>query len=150
MTRAAKSRLMSCRSWQPPSTQRDYTRDVERRVGRIVPHVFHRNGKPTKRLDVARQQACRRAGVLGKDGRPRDSPRPPALRRPCARPGRSPTPRRHADSRPQDGSHVAPLLDHRDQRPPGRPGQGARLPYPGQPGAKQAWIGFCGFCVILC
>jgi len=51
--------------------QRAYTRDVERRLGRIVAHVFHRNGKPIKRMDVARQQACRRAGVLGKDGRPK-------------------------------------------------------------------------------
>lgn len=51
--------------------QRDYTRDVERRSGQIVVHVFHRNGKPIKRMDVARQAACRRAGVLGKDGRPK-------------------------------------------------------------------------------
>ena len=51
--------------------QRDYTRDVERRTGRIVAHVFHRNGKPIKRMDVARQSACRRAGVLAPDGRPK-------------------------------------------------------------------------------
>jgi integrase len=49
--------------------QREYTRDVERRLGRIVAHVFHRSGKPIKRMDVARQSACRRAGVLGNDGR---------------------------------------------------------------------------------
>lgn len=51
--------------------QRAYTREVERRTGRIVPHVFHRNGKEIRRMDIARQQACRRAGVLGRDGRPK-------------------------------------------------------------------------------
>lgn len=51
--------------------QRDYTREVERRTGQIVQHVFHRSGKPIKRMDVARQSACRRAGVLGPDGRPK-------------------------------------------------------------------------------
>lgn len=51
--------------------QRAYTRETERRTGQIVPHVFHRNGKPIKRMDVARQQACRRAGVLARDGRPK-------------------------------------------------------------------------------
>lgn len=51
--------------------QRAYTREIERRTGQIVPHVFHRNGKPIRRMDVARQQACRRAGVLGRDGRPK-------------------------------------------------------------------------------
>jgi integrase len=51
--------------------QRAYTRTVERQNGRLVPHVFHRNGKPIKRMDVARQTACRRTGVLGKDGRPK-------------------------------------------------------------------------------
>jgi integrase len=51
--------------------QRAYTRAVERQIGRLVPHVFHRNGKPIKRMDVARQAACRRAGVIGKDDRPK-------------------------------------------------------------------------------
>ncbi len=53
------------------TAQRAYTRDIERRTGQIVPHVFHRSGKPIKRMDVARQQACRRAGVLAPDGRPK-------------------------------------------------------------------------------
>lgn len=52
------------------TAQRDYTREVERRTGQIVTHVFHRNGKPIKRMDVARQNACRRAGAIGADGRP--------------------------------------------------------------------------------
>lgn len=51
--------------------QRAHTREVERRTGQIVPHVFHRSGKPIKRMDVARQQACRRAGALAPDGRPK-------------------------------------------------------------------------------
>lgn len=51
--------------------QRTYTRDVERRLGRIVPWVFHREGKPIRRMDVARQSACKRAGVLGPNGRPK-------------------------------------------------------------------------------
>lgn len=51
--------------------QRDYTRDVERQAGQIVTHVFHRSGKPIKRMDVSRQQACRRAGVLDATGRPK-------------------------------------------------------------------------------
>ena len=51
--------------------QRAYTTTIERATGQIVPHVFHRKGKPIKRLDVARQRACERAGVIGKDGRPK-------------------------------------------------------------------------------
>ena len=51
--------------------QREYTTRVERLTGQIVAHVFHREGKPIKRMDVSRQQACRRAGVIGKDGRPK-------------------------------------------------------------------------------
>ena len=51
--------------------QREYTSRTERATGRIVPHVFHRNGKPIKRMDVARQRACTRAGVIGPDGRPK-------------------------------------------------------------------------------
>lgn len=51
--------------------QRVSTREVERRTGQIVPWVFHRNGKPIRRMDVARQQACRSAGVIGPDGRPK-------------------------------------------------------------------------------
>ena len=53
------------------TAQRDYTRAVERRLGRIVAHVFHREGKPIRRMDVARQSACRRAGVLDPTGRPK-------------------------------------------------------------------------------
>jgi integrase len=51
--------------------QRAYTLKVQRRLGGIVSHVFHRNGKPIKRMDVARQSACKRAKVLGPDGRPK-------------------------------------------------------------------------------
>ncbi len=51
--------------------QREYTSQIERATGRIIPHVFHRCGKPIKRMDVARQRACERAGVIGPDGRPK-------------------------------------------------------------------------------
>ena len=44
---------------------------VEAALGRPVPHVFHRFGKPIRRLDVARQKACRAAGAIGRDGRPK-------------------------------------------------------------------------------
>ena len=53
------------------NAQREYTTRVERVTGQIVAHVFHRGGKPIKRMDVSRRQACRRAGVIGKDGRPK-------------------------------------------------------------------------------
>lgn len=49
--------------------QREYTSQMERATGQIIPHVFHRKGKPIKRMDVARQRACERAGVIGPDGR---------------------------------------------------------------------------------
>ena len=51
--------------------QRAYTTHVEAALGRAVPHVFHRFGKPIRRLDVARQKACRAAGAIGRDGRPK-------------------------------------------------------------------------------
>ena len=51
--------------------QRDYTTKIERSTGQICPWVFHREGRRIKRMDVARQSACRRAGVIGKDGRPK-------------------------------------------------------------------------------
>ena len=51
--------------------QRKYTTTVERATGQICPWVFHRKGKRIKRMDVARQRACERAGVIAKDGRPK-------------------------------------------------------------------------------
>ncbi|MFN2602671.1 MAG: tyrosine-type recombinase/integrase [Gemmatimonadaceae bacterium] len=51
--------------------QREYTREVERKTGQIVQHVFHRNGEPIRRMDIARQNACRKAGAIGPDGRPK-------------------------------------------------------------------------------
>ncbi len=51
--------------------QREYTTTVERATGAICPWVFHRNGKRIRRMDIARQQACRRAGALGRDGKPK-------------------------------------------------------------------------------
>ena len=49
--------------------QRDYTSQMESATGQIIPHVFHRKGKSIKRMDVARQRACQKAGVVAPDGR---------------------------------------------------------------------------------
>ncbi len=52
--------------------QRDYTRRVERDTGKIIPYVFHHfGGKPIKHIDGARRKACRAAGAMGKDGKPK-------------------------------------------------------------------------------
>jgi integrase len=51
--------------------QREYTRAVERRLGQLVPWVFHRQGKPIKGFRRAWVSACKRAAVLkGPDGKP--------------------------------------------------------------------------------
>lgn len=44
-------------------TQREHTRNVERSNGRIITHVFHRDGEPIRSLRTAWNAACRRAGV---------------------------------------------------------------------------------------
>ena len=41
---------------------RDRTRAVERKKGEIVPHVFHRDGKPVKSFRMAWANACKLAG----------------------------------------------------------------------------------------
>ncbi|MCH7687675.1 MAG: tyrosine-type recombinase/integrase, partial [Planctomycetes bacterium] len=52
--------------------QRDYTLRVQRETGKIIPFVFHHfGGKPIKHIDGARRKACRAAGAIGKDGRPK-------------------------------------------------------------------------------
>ena len=52
--------------------QRDYTRRIERETGKIIQYVFHHfGGKPIKHIDGARRKACRAAGAIGKDGRPK-------------------------------------------------------------------------------
>lgn len=43
--------------------QRERTKAVEKRTGKIVPHVFHRDGKPIKSMIGAWNGACRRAGL---------------------------------------------------------------------------------------
>ncbi len=42
------------------------TRDMERRTGRIIPWLFHRNGRPIKSFRRAWLTACRKAGVPGR------------------------------------------------------------------------------------
>ena len=46
--------------------QREHTDDVERRGQRIVPNVFHRNGKPIRSYAGAWDAACTKAGVDGR------------------------------------------------------------------------------------
>lgn len=48
------------------SRQREHTDDVERRGQRIVPYVFHRNGKPIRSYSGAWDAACTKAGVDGR------------------------------------------------------------------------------------
>ena len=45
--------------------QRARTREVERRTGRIVTHVFHRDGDPILSMRSAWGSACRKAGIPG-------------------------------------------------------------------------------------
>lgn len=49
--------------------QREHTTATEHRVGRIIPHVFHRGGRPIRSYDHAWRSACRRAAVKKLDGR---------------------------------------------------------------------------------
>ena len=52
--------------------QREYTKKVERETNKIIPYVFHHfGGKPIKHVDAARRKACRAAGAIGKDGKPK-------------------------------------------------------------------------------
>jgi integrase len=48
--------------------QREYTSAVERRLGIIVPTVFHRNGKPTRSYLDGWRAASKRAAVVKRDG----------------------------------------------------------------------------------
>lgn len=45
--------------------QREYTRQVEKNQGRIVPHVFHRDGDKIKDMRSAWEGACERAKLTG-------------------------------------------------------------------------------------
>lgn len=46
--------------------QREVTDAVQREQGRIVPHVFHRNGKAIKSADAGWRAACKAAGLAGR------------------------------------------------------------------------------------
>ena len=48
------------------TAQRDHTDQLQRDQGRIIPNVFHRNGKPIKRINRAWAAATRKAGVPGR------------------------------------------------------------------------------------
>ena len=45
--------------------QHTATRNVERNKGTIIPHVFHRNGKPIRDMGKAWHSACKAAGMEG-------------------------------------------------------------------------------------
>jgi integrase len=45
------------------TVQRRHTDDVQQRNGRIIPLVFHREGRPIKAFRRAWMSACRRAGI---------------------------------------------------------------------------------------
>jgi integrase len=48
--------------------QREDTSAVEHRLGRVIPHVFHRNGKPVRSYNGAWRSACKRAAIAKRDG----------------------------------------------------------------------------------
>jgi integrase len=71
---AARSKNRTGRSFPfrvlPPlaellEAQRERTRALEKQTGRIIPHVFHRDGEPIKDMRGAWDAACERAGVPG-------------------------------------------------------------------------------------
>jgi integrase len=47
-------------------TQRMATEALQRRTGRIIPWVFHRNGRPVKDMRRAWKTACEAAGLAGR------------------------------------------------------------------------------------
>ena len=47
-------------------TQRAATEALQRRTGRIIPWVFHRNGRPVKDMRRAWKAACEGAGLPGR------------------------------------------------------------------------------------
>jgi integrase len=46
--------------------QLEKTAELEQKAGRIIPWLFHRDGKPIKDFRKAWAAACQRAGVMGK------------------------------------------------------------------------------------
>lgn len=48
--------------------QRAHTKATERRLGRVIPHVFHRDGRPIKSYHCAWRSACQRAAVVRRGG----------------------------------------------------------------------------------
>jgi hypothetical protein len=52
----------------PLQRQREHTSQMERRLGQVIPHVFHRNGKPIKSYNGAWRSACKWAAIVKRDG----------------------------------------------------------------------------------
>jgi integrase len=44
--------------------QREETSQTERRLGQVIPYVFHRNGKPIRTIYKSWRAACKRAAVV--------------------------------------------------------------------------------------
>jgi len=62
--------------------QRQYTDEVERRLGKEIAWVFHRQGNPIRYYRRSWIRACKRVGAIGADGKPKV---PHDLRRSAAR-----------------------------------------------------------------
>lgn len=46
--------------------QREYTDQIQRQQGSVIPYVFHHNGRPIRDFRHAWKVACRKAGLIGK------------------------------------------------------------------------------------
>jgi integrase len=62
--------------------QRAHTEEIGRKIGQVIPEVFHRNGQPIKDYTKAWRSACERSKVLSADGKPK---RPHDFRRTAVR-----------------------------------------------------------------
>ena len=60
----ATSRPLPVARLEAPQDSRHHTKVVERRLGAVVPSVFHRDGVPIRDLYAGWHAACRRAAVM--------------------------------------------------------------------------------------
>lgn len=67
-TKNAEGRMfyMTAELRATPEEQRARTEALQRRTGRMIPWVFHRNGQPIKSFRIAWARAVRAAGVPGR------------------------------------------------------------------------------------
>ena len=57
---------MTAELWALLDAQRAYTQAVQQEQGAIIPHVFHRKGKPIKSFRKVWASACKAAGCVGR------------------------------------------------------------------------------------